>query len=129
MFKVFILPSMQVENQVQSLGQEIPMHPWTKLATDIFNFESSSYLLIVDNTSRFPVLHSLSSITGLQVANHCKQIFSEYGWPETLISDNGPCYTLTSLHQCYAALQCQIILRALHITHSQMVLLRSMSRL
>ena len=26
------------------------------------------------------------------IANHCKQIFSEYGWPETLISDNGPCY-------------------------------------
>ena len=31
-----------------SLGQEIPVHPWTMLATDIFHFESSSYLLIVD---------------------------------------------------------------------------------
>ena len=27
-----------------------------------------------------------------QIADHFKQIFSEYGWPETLISDNGPCY-------------------------------------
>ena len=27
----------------QSLGQEIPVHSWTKLATDIFHFESSSY--------------------------------------------------------------------------------------
>ena len=27
-----------------------------------------------------------------QIADHLKQIFSEYGWPETLISDNGPCY-------------------------------------
>ena len=26
----------------------------------------------------------------------CKLIFSEYGWPETLISDNGPCYTSPS---------------------------------
>ena len=26
------------------------------------------------------------------IANHCKQMFCEYGWPETLISDNGPCY-------------------------------------
>ena len=33
-----------------SLGQEIPVHPWTKLATDIFHFESASYL-IVDYTS------------------------------------------------------------------------------
>ena len=26
------------------------------------------------------------------IADHSKQIFAEYGWPETLISDNGPCY-------------------------------------
>ena len=56
----------------QSLGQEIPVHPWTKLATDIFHFESSSYLLIVDYTSRFPVIPKLSLVTGLHVANHCK---------------------------------------------------------
>ena len=28
-----------------------------------------------------------------QVASHKKLIFSEYGWPETIISDNGPCYS------------------------------------
>ena len=32
-------------------------------------------------------------MTGQHIANQCKLIFSEYGWPETLISDNGPCYT------------------------------------
>ena len=31
-------------------------------------------------------------MTAYQIADHFKQIFSEYGWPETLISDNGPCY-------------------------------------
>ena len=77
----------------QSFGQEIPVHPWTKLATDIFHFESSSYLLIVVYTSRFPVVCKLSLMTGLHVENQCKQVFSEYGWPDTLISDNGPCYT------------------------------------
>ena len=29
-------------------------------------------------------------MTGQHIATHCKQSFSEYGWPETLISDNGP---------------------------------------
>ena len=89
----------------QSLGQEIPVHPWTKLATDIFHFESSSYLLIVDYTSRYPVVCKLPLMTGLHVANHCKQIFSEYGWPETLISDNGPGYTsqaFTSVMQSHS---------------------------
>ena len=77
-----------------SLIQEIPLHPWSKLATDLFHFEGTSYLLIVDYTSQFPVVHKLSSMTGQHVVNQCKLIFSEYGWPETLISDNGPCYTV-----------------------------------
>ena len=92
----------------QFLGQKIPVHPWTKLATDIFHFESSSYLLIVDYTSRFPVVCKLSSMTGLHVANHCKQIFSEYEWPETLISDNSSCYTsqaFTGVMQSYSVNQ------------------------
>ena len=88
----------------QSLGQEIPVHPWTKLATNIFHLESSSYLLIMDYTSRFPVVCKLSLMTGLHIANQCKQTFSEYGWSETLISDNCPCYTsqaFTSTMQLY----------------------------
>ena len=76
-----------------SLGQQIPLHAWTKLATDICHFEGASYLLIMDYTSRFPVVHELSSMTGQHIAMHCKQAFSEYGWPENLISDNGPYYT------------------------------------
>ena len=86
------------------LGQEIPVHTWTKLAMDIFHFESASYLLVVDYASRFPVVHWLSSLTGLHIANQCKLIFSEYEWPETLTSDNGPCYTshiFTSVMKSY----------------------------
>ena len=76
-----------------SVGQEIPVHPWTKLASDIFHFESASYLLVVDYTSRFLTVCKLSLMTGLHIANQCKLIFSEYGWPETLVSDNGPFHT------------------------------------
>ena len=32
-------------------------------------------------------------MTGQHVANQCKLMFSEYGWSETFISDNVPCYT------------------------------------
>ena len=77
-----------------SLGQEIPLYYWTKLATDLFHFEGASYLLIEDYTSRFLVMHKLSSMTRQHVAKQWKLIFSEHGWPETLISDNGPCYTV-----------------------------------
>ena len=85
-------------------GKEIPVHSWTKLVTDIFHFEGASYLSIVDYTSRFPIMHRLSSVSYVNITNQCKLILSEYGWPETLISDNGPCYAsqaFTSVMKSY----------------------------
>ena len=84
--------SKRKPDQSSTLGQEVPLVPWTKLATDIFHFEGQSYLLIVDYTSRFPIVRRLTSMTAQHIVDHCKQIFAEYGWPDTLISDNGPCY-------------------------------------
>ena len=75
-----------------TLGQEVPIFPWTKLATDLFHFKGHSYLLLIDYTSQFPVMRKLTSMMAHHIANHCKQIFAEYGWPDTLISDNRPCY-------------------------------------
>ena len=62
-----------------SLGQQLPLHPWTKLATDLYHFEGAAYLLIADYTGRFPVVCKLSSMTGQHVVNQFNLIFSEYG--------------------------------------------------
>ena len=43
-------------------------------------------------------------MTGQHVANQFKQVISDYSWAETLISDNGPCYTVdafTSVMNAY----------------------------
>ena len=32
------------------------------------------------------------SVTAQHIADHFKQIFAEYGWPDVLVSDNGPCH-------------------------------------
>ena len=101
-----------------SLGQKIPVHPWTKPTTGIFHFESSSYLLLVDYTSRFPVVHKLSSMTGQHVSHQCKLIFSEYGWPETLISDNGPCYTSQTYTRVMQSFNVNHITSSLHYPQS-----------
>ena len=61
-----------------SLGQEIPAFPWTKLATDIFYFIFHSYLLLVDYTNRYPVIHKLTLMTAQNMIEHLKVIFSEY---------------------------------------------------
>ena len=75
-----------------SFGQEIPVIPWTKLASDIFHFQNDNYLLIVDFTSRFPIIRKLKSMKAKHVARHFSEVFGEYGWPDTLLTDNGPCY-------------------------------------
>ena len=71
---------------------KIPAFLWTKLATNIFHFEGDSYLLLVNYTSRYPIIHKLTSMTVQHVIGHLKVIFSEYSWPDTIVSDNGPCY-------------------------------------
>ena len=77
----------------QHAGHEIPVHPWSNLASDIFYFKGDRCLLIVDYTSCFPIIKKLSSMTGKAIAHHMQSIFSEHRWPDTLITDNGPCYT------------------------------------
>ena len=47
-------------------------------------------------------------MTGQHVANQWKLIFSEYGWPETLISNNGQCYTVEAFTS---------VMNAYHVNH------------
>ena len=75
-----------------ALGHEMPLVPWRKVATDIFHFKLRSYLLVVNYTSRFPIVREIKSMSAQHIADHFRLIFSEYGWPDTLVSDNGPCY-------------------------------------
>ena len=112
-----------------SLGQEIPIHPWTKLATDIFHSEGESYLLMVDYTSHFPVVCQLNSMTAQHVINHFKLIFSEYGWPDTLVADNGPCYTSEAFIKIMQEIPCEPHNKLTPLTSSLMAWWKSLYRL
>ena len=54
------------------------------------------------------MVHKLSSMTGQHVANQCKLIISEYGWPDTLTSDMRPCYTADAFTS---------VMNAYHVNH------------
>ena len=109
----------------QHAGHKIPVHPWSKLACDIFYFEGDSYLLIVDYTSHFPIIRKLSSMTGKAIAHHMQSIFSKYRWPDTLVTDNGPCSTSKEfqllINPCLST-----TLPALSIIHRAMVWQRNL---
>ena len=94
------------------------VHPWSKIATDIFHFGGASYILIVVYTSRFPTVRKLTSVTGVHVANQCKLVFSEYGWPDTLISDNSPYYTLQAFTSVIQVFSVKHITSSLHYPKS-----------
>ena len=52
-----------------------------------------NYLLVVDYFSRYPVVIKLGNITtSTAVISALKSIFSQFGIPETVMSDNGPQY-------------------------------------
>ena len=57
-------------------------------------------------------------MTGLHVANQCKLALSEYGWPETLISDNGPCYTSQAFSSFVQSYNINHITSSLHYPYS-----------
>ena len=74
------------------LHHEIPHTPWTKLATDIFYFQGTNYLILVDYTSKFPVVKQLRKIDQRAVITALEETFAERGYPDELVSDNRPCY-------------------------------------
>ena len=101
-----------------SLGQEIPMHPWSKLATDISHFEGAAYLLILDYTSRFPIACNLTSMTAIHVANQCKLWFLNMDGLIPNRSDNGPHYTSKAFTSVMQAFSVNHITSSLHYLQS-----------
>ena len=47
-------------------------------------------------------------MTGKAIAHHMQSIFPEYGWPNTLVTDNGPCHTSKEF---------QILMQSMSVNH------------
>ena len=62
----------------------------TKVGTDLFCLKSKSYLIVVDYTSNFFDISQLPDKLSSTVVTHTKRIFSKFGIPKIVISDNGP---------------------------------------
>ena len=68
----------------------LPECPWQKLGSDLFELQGKHYLLLVDYFSRYVEIIKLTTTTSSAVISGMKSVFSRYGIPELLISDNGP---------------------------------------
>ena len=75
------------------MSTPLPDYPWQRVASDLFFLGSDSYLLIVDYFSRYPEVIKLKSTTSRGIIEAMKAVFSRYGIPQTVRSDNGPQYS------------------------------------
>ena len=71
----------------------IPERPWEVIATDLFQWSSGDYLLVVNYYSRFIEVELLENTTSSTVVHHTKLILARHGIPTVIISDNGPQFT------------------------------------
>ena len=51
------------------------------------------------NYSRFPVIHNLYRMTARHVISNMQVIISAYGWSDTLVYYNYPCYNAAEFKQ------------------------------
>ena len=68
---------------------DIPEGPWRKLGMDYFNFNGKSYVLICDYFSKFPFLYRAKT-SFWSLRDHLSDLFSIEGYPDEIVSDNGP---------------------------------------
>ena len=76
----------------EMIASDLPEYPWQKIGTDLFQLKGKSYLVVVDYFSRYPEVRALNSTTSSSIIKVLKDIFSRFGIPEIVMSDNGPQY-------------------------------------
>ena len=69
----------------------LPNQVWEDLSVDFAELSTRDYLLVVsDDYSRYPVVEIIRSLAAQTVIPKLQHIFSQFGIPRVLKSDNGP---------------------------------------
>ena len=72
------------------LQHVIPERPWAKVGVDLCELNGRTLLVIVDYFSNFLEVDRVNKATTSGVTKVLKVMFSRYGVPDQVISDNGP---------------------------------------
>ncbi|KAK7095401.1 hypothetical protein V1264_006813 [Littorina saxatilis] len=73
---------------------EWPNRPWSRLHVDYAGpFMGKMFLVVIDAHSKWMDAYPMNSSTSAATIEKLRQSFAIHGLPETLVSDNGPCFT------------------------------------
>ncbi len=68
-----------------------PETPWTRIHLDFAGpLNGRMYLLIVDSHSKWPEIWEMRSTTSQRTISVLQHLFSSYGLPQQVVTDNGP---------------------------------------
>lgn len=81
-------PAQQKET-LKGGEEKSQLEPWEKVGMDLFVWEGSDYLVIVDYHSNFPEVSKLANTRSETVVTHIKCVFARHGIPREVVSDNG----------------------------------------
>ena len=74
------------------IPHEIPSKPWEICATDLFELDKDTYIVLACYYSKFFEVKKIASSSSKSVINVLKENFSRWGIPKILKSDNGPAF-------------------------------------
>nr|CAI5837085.1 unnamed protein product [Callosobruchus analis] len=66
-----------------------PERAWQKVAIDLLKLDGIWYMIVVDYFSRYFEIFKLTCLTSTVVITKLKELFSRFGMPEVVKSDNG----------------------------------------
>ena len=83
------LEFQQMQPKEKVMHHDISLRLWEVIGTDVFHFNNTNYLCIIDYNSKFPAIKRLEGLSAESLINRLKIIFAEYGIPQKIMSDAG----------------------------------------
>ncbi|XP_064488358.1 uncharacterized protein K02A2.6-like [Ornithodoros turicata] len=72
---------------------EPPDGPWVRLHADFAEPQGVHYLIIIDAFSKWPYVKCMSKTTASKTVDALADVFAQNGFPDVLVTDNGPPFT------------------------------------
>lgn len=78
----------------------VPPSPWYRIHADFLGpFYNKMYLIVVDSYSKWPEAFEMTNITSTRTIEVFKTLFSRFGFPVHLVTDNGRTFTSTDFQE------------------------------
>ncbi|XP_049519492.1 uncharacterized protein K02A2.6-like [Dermacentor silvarum] len=90
-----------------------PTAPWQRVHIDFAGpFLHAMFLVVVDAHSKWPEVFVMHSTTSEATVDRLRELFARFGFPETIVTDNGPQFTSEEFKLFVKELGCRHVLTA-----------------